>query len=130
MRNKDLDPKIGLPLKVITARLEHVKINLTGLIKRVEAYAIDRQKSDDLHECLISGDEWTYAALDCKDPIWRTRLKRTQSSLPHRQLRRSVASLWKDSKCSLPHRQLRRKGIEWIAAELGSLPHRQLRSRN
>jgi hypothetical protein len=75
MRNKDLDPKIGLPLKVITARLEHVKINLTGLIKRVEAYAIDRQKSDDLHECLISGDEWTYAALDCKDPIWRTRLK-------------------------------------------------------
>ena len=79
MRNKDLDPKIGLPLKVITARLEHVKINLTGLIKRVEAYAIDRQKSDDLHECLISGDEWTYAALDCKDPIWRTRLKRTQN---------------------------------------------------
>ena len=81
MRNKDLDPKIGLPLKVITARLEHVKINLTGLIKRVEAYAIDRQKSDDLHECLISGDEWTYAALDCKDPIWRTRLKRTQNMM-------------------------------------------------
>ncbi|WP_180190253.1 hypothetical protein [Acinetobacter sp. YH01009] len=77
MRNKDLDPKIGLPLKVITARLEHVKMNLPGLMKRVESYAIERQKSDDLHECLISGDEWTYAALDCKDPIWRKRLKRT-----------------------------------------------------
>ena len=79
MRNKDLDPKIGIPLKVITARLEHVKFNLNGLMKRVEAYAIARQNSKDPHECLISGDEWTYAALDCRDPIWRERMKRTST---------------------------------------------------
>ncbi len=79
MRNKDLDPKIGIPLKVITARLEHVKLNLNGLMKRVEAYAIARQNSKDPHECLISGDEWTYAALDCRDPIWRERMKRTST---------------------------------------------------
>ena len=64
MRNKDLDPKIGIPLKVITARLEHVKFNLNGLMKRVEAYAIARQNSKDPHESLISGDEWTYPAQD------------------------------------------------------------------
>ena len=79
MRNKDLDPKIGIPLKVITARLEHVKFNLNGLMKCVEAYAIARQNSKDPHECLISGDEWTYAALDCRDPIWRERMKRTST---------------------------------------------------
>ncbi|HCA5182991.1 TPA: hypothetical protein MW242_002615 [Acinetobacter baumannii] len=75
MRNKDLAANIQLPLKVVTIRLEHIKSNLPGLMKRVEWYALDRQKREDRHECLISADEWTFAALDCLDSKWRDRLK-------------------------------------------------------
>lgn len=77
MKKAQLDSKFKNPLMVVTTRLEFIKKELTGLIKNVEAYAIERQKNDDKHPCIISADEWVHAALNSLDPHWKKKIATT-----------------------------------------------------
>lgn len=74
-----------IPLKVITARLNHMKINLNGIMKKIEKRAIHnhklrKEKTEDI-QLLLSWDDWIYAALDVDHELRHTEQKKPQSLL-------------------------------------------------
>ncbi|MCJ0830135.1 hypothetical protein MN869_16980 [Acinetobacter sp. NIPH1876] len=67
-----------LPLKIVSTRLNHMKTELTGVMKKIEQRAIYNQKmrkdhSDDI-QLLLTWDDWIYAALDCNHELKQARI--------------------------------------------------------
>lgn len=63
------------PLKVVTARSQHLKINFKGIIARIEKKAIKYKNENEKIDSIVTWDDWIYAALDCNDPNWHKPLK-------------------------------------------------------
>ncbi len=63
-----LNSEFQIPLKVVTTRLNHMKINLPQLVKKIEKRAIEnlkrRKDKKEQIDLLITWDDWIYAALD------------------------------------------------------------------
>lgn len=63
----------SIPLKVITARLDHLKSNFNGIMAEIEKRAlrnINKRKSDQVGlNDLITWDDWIYAALDINHSV-------------------------------------------------------------
>jgi hypothetical protein len=58
-----LNDQFKLPLKVLTARMNHMKNNLKGLIQAIEKRAIKNSSNKD--SMFLTWDDWIHAALDC-----------------------------------------------------------------
>lgn len=74
----NLPNSYALPLKIVSTRLNHMKTELTGVMKKIEQRAIYNQKmrkdhSDDI-QLLLTWDDWIYAALDCNHELKQTRI--------------------------------------------------------
>lgn len=70
----NLDNSFLIPLKVVNARCEHLKINLKGLFKHIERRAIQNIKDENKVDAIATWDDWIYAALDCYSPGWAKKL--------------------------------------------------------
>lgn len=60
-----------LPLKVVTARCQHLKTSFKGILKKIESKAIRYKNDDKKISSLVTWDDWIYAALDCYAPNWQ-----------------------------------------------------------
>ncbi|RXS98565.1 hypothetical protein [Acinetobacter junii] len=74
----NLPNSYALPLKIVSTRLNHMKTELTGVMKKIEQSAIYNQKmrkdhSDDI-QLLLTWDDWIYAALDCNHELKQARI--------------------------------------------------------
>ncbi|WP_349307092.1 hypothetical protein [Acinetobacter corruptisaponis] len=74
----NLPNSYALPLKIVSTRLNHMKTELTGVMKKIEQRAIYNQKmrkdhSDDI-QLLLTWDDWIYAALDCNHELKQARI--------------------------------------------------------
>lgn len=64
-----------LPLKAVTARCQHLKINLRGIFPKIEAKALKYKNENKRISSLVTWDDWIYAGLDCYAPDWQKGLK-------------------------------------------------------
>eukprot|EP00918_Siedleckia_nematoides_P083509 GHVU01183072.1.p1 GENE.GHVU01183072.1~~GHVU01183072.1.p1 ORF type:complete len:408 (-),score=34.51 GHVU01183072.1:119-1342(-) len=74
----NLPNSYALPLKIVSTRLNHMKTELTGVMKKIEQRAIYNQKmrkdhSDDI-QLLLTWDDCIYAALDCNHELKQARI--------------------------------------------------------
>lgn len=70
-----LSSDFAIPLKVVSARCNHLKSSFKGLLSRIEDKAIKHQNSDNKVSSLVTWDDWIYAGLDCYSPNWKKGLK-------------------------------------------------------
>ena len=70
----NLDNSFLIPLKVVNARCEHLKINLKGLFKNIERRAIQNIRDKNKVDAIATWDDWIYAALDSYSPGWAKKL--------------------------------------------------------
>ncbi|UUS62550.1 MULTISPECIES: hypothetical protein [unclassified Acinetobacter] len=80
-----------IPLKVVNARSQHIKLNLNGLLKKIEKRAIDYVKKNIKIDSIVTWDDWIYAALDCFQPGWAKTLE-VGSPIPQDLLNRLPCS--------------------------------------
>jgi len=69
-----LNSEFIIPLKVVNARCEHLKINLKGLFKQIERKAIQNVKDKKKVDTIVTWDDWIASALDCNSPGWAKKL--------------------------------------------------------
>lgn len=67
----NLSNEFVLPLKSVTARCEHLKLNFKGIFKRIEKKAINYKDSNQKISSLVTWDDWIYSALDCYYGDWK-----------------------------------------------------------
>lgn len=74
----NLPNSYALPLKIVSTRLNHMKTELTGVMKKIEQRAIYNQKNEKDHsndiQLLLTWDDWIYAALDCNHELKQARI--------------------------------------------------------
>lgn len=64
-----------IPLKVVTARCQHLKASFKGIFNKIESKAIKYKDDEKKISSLVTWDDWIYAGLDCYAPNWQKNLK-------------------------------------------------------
>lgn len=67
----NLSEKYSIPLKVVSARSQHMKLSFKGIINKIEARAVKYRNDNQKIPSLVTWDDWIYAALDCISPDWK-----------------------------------------------------------
>lgn len=67
----NLSQQYSIPLKVVSARCQHLKLSFKGIFNKIEARAIKYKNDDVKVSSLVTWDDWIYAALDCVEPNWK-----------------------------------------------------------
>lgn len=71
----NLSNEFLLPLKVVNARCQHLKLSFKGILSKIESKAIQNKEDNKKVISLVTWDDWIYAALDCYFPNWKKGLK-------------------------------------------------------
>lgn len=80
----NVSEEFSVPLKVVAARLNHMKINLRGILKSAEKRAIYnhnmlKDKSDEIFH-LLTWDDWIFSALDVNYEIKQEKIAKQNES--------------------------------------------------
>ena len=67
----NLSNEFAIPLKVVTARCQHLKASFKGIFNKIESKAIKYKNDDKKISSLVTWDDWIYAGLDCYAPDWQ-----------------------------------------------------------
>lgn len=67
----NLSNEFAIPLKVVTARCQHLKASFKGIFNKIESKAIEYKNDDKKISSLVTWDDWIYAGLDCYAPDWQ-----------------------------------------------------------
>lgn len=71
----NLSNEFLIPLKVVNARCQHLKLSFKGILNKIESKAIQNKDENKKINSLVTWDDWIYAALDCYEPNWKQGLK-------------------------------------------------------
>ena len=67
----NLSNEFAIPLKVVTARCQHLKASFKGIFNKIESKAIKYKNDDKKISSLVTWDDWIYAGLDCYAQDWQ-----------------------------------------------------------